>query len=141
MKTDICSLAGGAALLVMIPLLLLWQSSNNSKGTSPGMSEYNVDHVGGLLTSFLADGYAEALDPICDYALTRDGNPAYVEAWLENIVLRRGESFYTHLTRGRIMAYRGNRAGAKREFAAAGTSAPNADAWKRLNMVMRGVGL
>ena len=141
MKTDKFDLTVGTALLVMIPLLLLWQSSNTSKGTSPGKSEYNADQFGGVLTEFLFDGKAEALDLFCDYALIRERNPVPVEAWLENIVLRRGESFYTRLVRGRLLGARGDREGARREFAAAGALVPDAKARERLDKFMREAGL
>ena len=138
-KRDLWS---GVLLLALIPILLLWQSSNASKGTSRGHTEYNADHMGGELTEFLYGGEAEALDPFCDFALIRDKNPALVEAWLENIVLRRGESFYTRLVRGRILGFRGDRDGAKREFAlAAAGPIPDARARERLDKFMREAGL
>ena len=131
----------GILLLALIPALLLRQSSNTSKGTSRGHTEYNVDHFGGVLTEFLYDGEAEALDPFCDYALSRERNPALAEAWLDSIVQRRGESFYTHLARGRILGFRGDRDGARREFAAAGTLVPDAKARERLDTFTREAGL
>ena len=137
-KRDLWS---GTALLALIPLLLLWQSSNASKGTSPGRSEYNADHFGGILTEFLFDGEAEALGPFCDYSLTRERNPALAEAWLAAIVSRRGESFHTRLTRGRILAYRGDRDGARKEFAAAEACVPDAKAREALNKSLREAGL
>ena len=131
----------GAALLVLIPLLLLWQSSNTSKGTAGGHTEYNVDHFGGVLTEFLFDGNPEALDPLCDYALIRDKDPVLAESWLDSVVSRCGESFYTHLARGRLFAFHGDLAGAKREFAAAVTAVPDSRAQERLDKFMREAGL
>ena len=131
----------GVFLLALIPLLLLWQSSNRSVGTSPVKSDYNADQFGGVLTEFLFDGEAEALDPLCDFALLRDRDPALVEAWLDNLVSRRGESFYTHLTRGRLLVRRGDRDGARREFAAAGAGVPDAKARERLDKIRREAGL
>ena len=139
--TDRKTLYGGIALIVLVPLLPLWQSSNTSKGTGPGMSRYNVDQFGGVLTEFLFDGNPEALDPFCDYALLRDKNPVLAEAWLENIVSRCGESFYSHLARGRIRGFRGDREGARSEFAAAATGVPDAKARERLDKAMREAGL
>ena len=132
---------GGVFLLVLIPLLLLWQSSNSSKGTSPGKSEYNVDHFGGVLTEFLYDGEAEALDPFCDYALLRERAPGLAESWLGSVVMRRGESFYTRLARGRILGFRGDRDGSRLEFAAAEKIVPDAKARERLDKAMREAGL
>lgn len=131
----------GILLLALIPLVLLWQSMNSSKGTSKGHSRYNVDQFGGVLTEFLFDGNPEALDPFCDYALLRDKNPVLAEAWLENIVSRCGESFYSHLARGRIRGFRGDREGARSEFAAAATGVPDAKARERLDKAMREAGL
>lgn len=131
----------GVLLLALIPLLLLRQSSNTSKGTAGGHTEYNVDHFGGVLTEFLYDGEAEALDPFCDYALSRERNPALAEAWLDSIAARRGESFYTHLARARILGCRGDRDGVRREFAAAGADVPDAKARGRLEKFMREAGL
>ncbi len=141
MKTGGSDLIAGAALLVLIPLLLLWQSSNTSPGTGPGKSEYNADQFGGVLTQFLYEGEAEALDPFCDYALIRERNPALAEAWLEDVVRRCGESFHTRLTRGRLLAFRGDREGARREFAAAGACVPDDKARERLDKFMREAGL
>ena len=131
----------GIFLLALIPLMMLWQSGNSSKGTSKGFTVYNGDQFGGVVTEFLFDGHPEALDPLCDYMLIRDKNPALAEAWLENIVLRCGENFYTHLARGRLLAFHGDLAGAKREFAAAGTAVPDAKAQGRLDKFMREAGL
>ena len=131
----------GILLLALIPALLLWQSSNTSKGTNRGYTEYNVDHFGGVLTQFLFEGEAEALDPFCDYALGREHAPALAEAWLEDIVRRRGESFYTRLARGRILDFRGDRDNARREFAAAAALVPDAKARERLDKFMREAGL
>ena len=134
----------GILLLALIPLLLLWQSSNTAKGTSPGKSEYNVHHYVGILTEFLYDGEPGALERLCDFALFHgkdDKNPVLVEAWIDNIVLRRGESFYTHLVRGRVLGFRGDRDGARREFAAAEKFVPDADARGRLYNAMIEAGL
>ncbi len=132
----------GVLLLALIPLLMLYQSSNTSKGTIRGHTEYNVDHFGGVLTEFLYDGEAAALDPFCDYALSRENSPALAEAWLDSIVARRGESFYTHLARGRILGCRGDRDGVRREFAAAAAvGAPDEKARGRLDKFMREAGL
>ena len=131
----------GIILLALIPILMLYQSSNTSKGTIHGHTEYNVDHFGGVLTEFLYDGEAEALDPFCDYALSRERNLALAEAWLDSIAARRGESFYTHLARGRILGCRGDRDGVRREFAAAAKLVPDAKARGRLDKFMREAGL
>lgn len=135
---------GGAALLALIPFLLLWQSTNTSKGTGPGKSEYNVHHYVGIMTEFLFDGDPRALERLCDFALFRDPNdrnPVLVEAWIENIVSRRGESFYTHLVRGRVLGFRGDRDGARREFAAAGALVPDDKARERLYKAVCEAGL
>ena len=137
MRTDKSSLTLGAALLATIPLLLLWQSSNTSKGTSKGFTVLNGDQFGGVMTEFLSEDKAEALDTLCDYTLIRDRNPALAEAWLERIVSRCGESFYTRLARGRLLAFYGDFAGAKREFAAAEALVPDAKARERLDKFKR----
>ena len=100
MKCDIKALVSGCALMALVPVLLLYQSSNTSKGTSGGVSEYNVDHLGSTATSYLYSGESKALDIFCDYALGRDGNGILAAAWIDHIAALRGEDFYVHLARG-----------------------------------------
>ena len=65
MKCDLRSLSEGAAMMALVPALLLLQSSNPSKGTSGGVSEYHIDHLGSVATSFLYRGEPRALDLFC----------------------------------------------------------------------------
>ena len=113
------SFIAGAALVALVPLLLWWQSSNTSKGTSPGMSRYNVDHLGSIVTEYLYIGNPQALDMLCNYALQRDGNGLYAATWIDYVAARCGECADVRAARGRLAAFVGDRTGMRREFAAA----------------------
>lgn len=54
-----------AAVLLGVPALLWYQSSRGDKGTSPGFSRYNVDH----LVNILEEKALDAKNPECDAAL------------------------------------------------------------------------
>jgi len=117
--TDMKDLFGGLALIALVPTLLLWQSSNTSKGTSPGMSRYNVDHLGSIVTEYLYIGNPQALDMLCNYALQRDGNGIYAAAWIDYVAAKCGECADVRAARGRLAAFVGDRQGMRREFDAA----------------------
>ena len=117
--TDRKTLYGGVALIVLVPLLLLWQSSNTSKGTSPGRSQYNTDHFVSILNEFLYDRQAAALDMFCIFALDRDGNGTYAATWIDFTAARCGECADVRAARGRLRSFVGDREGMEREFSAA----------------------
>ena len=127
MKIDGKALAAGAALLAAVPLLLLYQSSNTSKGTSRGWSEYNVDQAVSGLNEHLRREYGgqqpDPLDMFCDYVIDRDRNAVYAATWIDHAASRRGECAAVHLARGRLAILRGG--DGKREFAAARAAAAN----------------
>ena len=117
--TDRKTLYGGLALIVMVPLLLLYQSSNTSKGTSPGRSQYNTDHFVSIINEFLYDKQAAALDMLCLFTLDRDGNGIYTAAWIDYVAAQCGECADVRAARGRLRGFVGDREGMKREFDAA----------------------
>ena len=117
--TDRKTLYGGLTLIVLVPLLLLYQSSNTSKGTGPGMSRYNVDQLGNVITQYLYDGDPAALDIFCDYVLDRDGNGVYAAVWIDSVAAKRGECADVRAARGRLRGFVGDREGMRREFSAA----------------------
>ena len=127
MKVDFRSLLGGIALLAAIPLLMLWQSSNKSTGTSPGRSRYNIDHFISILNEFLnkkqqppvTDGQPTALDLFCDFTLDLDRNGAYTATWIDHVTALRGDCADVRIARGRLFAAVGDREGMLREFEAA----------------------
>jgi len=140
LKCDIKALISGGALMALVPVLLLYQSSNTSKGTSGGVSEYNVDHLGSTATSYLYSGESKALDIFCDYALGRDGNGILAAAWIDHIAALRGEDFYVHLARGRLRAFAGDMRGMRREFASALRLASGDEERARIATLLRGGG-
>ena len=137
--TDLKTLGGGVALVALVPALLLWQSSNTSKGTGPVASQYNIDHLGSIVTSYLYAGKPQALNMLCDYALLRDGNGIYAAAWIDYIAARCGECADVHAARGRLAAFVGDQQGMHREFAAALAAARDEAERERIRAIIEGV--
>lgn len=140
MKCDFKAVLAGGLLTALAPALLLYQSGNTSRGTGGGISEYNVDHLGSMATSYLYQGEPKALDILCDYALKRDGNGLFAAAWIDHIAARCGENFDVHLARGRLCAFTGDLRGMRREFAAALALAADDTERARVGVLMLGNG-
>ena len=134
--TDLKTFCGGAALIALVPALLFWQSSNTSKGTSNGISQYNVDHLGSIVTEYLYIGKPQALDLLCNYALDRDGNGIYAATWIDHIAARCGECADVHAARGRLAAFVGDRQQMQREFAAALAAARDEEEIERIRAIV-----
>jgi len=140
MKTDRHALIGGIVLLTAIPALLLWQSSNSSKGTGPGYSKYNVDQFVNTHNIYFHKGEAAALDIFCDYALDRDRNYAYTATWIEYVAAKCGECADVHAARGRMYAAMGNREMTRREFEAARAAVRDEEELQRMEKIMERYG-
>ena len=132
MKVDRKALYCGIAIVAAIPLLMLWQSSNPSKGTSPGRSRYNVDHVISVLNEYLNkkqqpplrdEKQPSALELFCNFTLNYDRNCAYTAAWIDHVGALRGDCSDVRIARGRLCAAMGDREGMRREFDAARAAA------------------
>ena len=134
--TDIKTFCGGLALIALVPALLLWQSSNTSKGTGPGVSQYNVDHLGSIVTEYLYIGKPQALDLLCNYALDRDGNGIYAATWIDYIAAKCGECADVHAARGRLAAFVGDRQQMRREFDAALAAARDGEERDRIRAIV-----
>lgn len=119
MKVDRKALCGGLVLVAAVPLLMLWQSSDHSKGTGPGRSKYITLLFVREVNEHLCNRKPEALGLLCDFTLDLDGNVVYTETWVDYIAAHCGECADVHLARGRIARSRGDEAGMRREFAAA----------------------
>ena len=128
MKIDRKALYGGIALVAAVPLLMLWQSGNPSTGTSPGRTQYNIDHFVSILNEYLCkkrqpppadEKQPSALELFCDFALDRDRNGAYTAVWIDHVTRLRGDCSDVRIARGRLCAALGDRDGMRREFAAA----------------------
>ena len=118
MKVDCKALFGGIALLVAVPLLMLWQSSNPSKGTSKGWSKYNVYHEISLITEQLHYRRPQLLHPLCLYTLgtPQYANYAYTKAWVDHLAAECGECSDVHLGRAWLANSRGDGEAVRREF-------------------------
>jgi len=123
MKIDRKALCGGIVLVAAIPLVMLWQSSNPSKGTSPGKSMYNEYHLVSLLTMHLYNDRPEALHLFCRYMLGYCGNGSYTAAWIDYVGSRCGECADVHLARAWLCSFMRNPESMQREFAAARAAA------------------
>lgn len=134
--TDFKTLCGGAALIALVPALLFWQSGNTSKGTSSGVSQYNVDHLGSIVTEYLYIGKPQALDLFCNYALDRDGNGIYAATWIDYIAARCGECADVHAARGRLAAFVGAGQRMQREFDAALAAARDGEERERIRAIV-----
>ena len=132
MKIDRKALCVGVALIAAVPLLMLWQSANRSKGTSPGRSKYNTYHLIGVLNEFLYkkqqppsqdETQPSALELFCDFTLDWERNGAFTATWIDHVAALRGDCSDVRIARGRLCAALGDREGMRREFEAARTVA------------------
>ena len=121
MKIDRKALYSGLLLVAAIPALLLYQSSNKSRGTNCGRSKYNVYHELSLLCEQLHLGRLRLLHVLCYYTLgeSQYANYKYSEAWVDYFAAKYGECADVHLGRAWLCNYRRDRSGVEREFAAA----------------------
>ena len=136
MKFDFKALVGGLVLVAAVPLLMLWQSSDHSKGTSPGHSKYNTQLLLSEVCIHLRGRNTEALKLFCDFTLDIDGNIAYTEAWANYMREHCGECTDVHLACGRIAMYRGDRDTAQRDYKAALDAAGSIDERSRAAKVI-----
>ena len=131
------ALFGGLALVAAIPLLMLWQSGNTSRGTSRGWSEYNVEiFVSKLIVEHLNFGDAEALNEFCILTLSRGASPAYVGSWIDRTADKCGECADVRVARGRLCGAVGDTDGMRREFAAAFAAAKNGEERERVRRMI-----
>lgn len=118
MKVDRKALYGGIALIAAVPLIMLWQSTNPSEGTSKGWSEYNVYHEISLITEQLHYRNTQLLHPLCKYTLgdAPYANYAYTKAWVDHLAAEYGECSDVHLGRAWLANFRGDGDEVLREF-------------------------
>ena len=125
--------ASSIAIIAATPLLMLWQSSNPSKGTSPGKSEYNTQILITEVNAHLGNKTPEALELLCDFTLDLDRNAVFTERWIDYIAEHCGECADVHLARGRVARFRGDETGMRREFEAARAAAGNSQDLERIS--------
>lgn len=132
MKLDVKALVCGLVLVAAVPLLMLWQSCNRSKGTSSGRTRYNTDHFVSILNEYLCkkqqpllqdENQPSALELFCDFTLDVDRNGAYTAVWIDHVTRLRGDCADVRIARGRLRAALGDREGMRREFEAARAAA------------------
>ena len=138
MKIDRKSFFGGFALIAAVPLLLLWQSSDPAKGTSPGRSRYNVYHFISILNEMLYKKCPAALNLFCDFTLDSRmwRNTAHAETWIDFTAAQCGECADVLVSRGRLCALRGDDEGMRREFQAARAAANEERECRRVEVVI-----
>ncbi len=96
-------------MILLVPALLLWQSSISAKGTAPPMTRYQTDHYGNGMTECLFMGYCQVLPHYAKLVLEQDHNPENFSAWLDFLQQRRGEQSLIHWGRARLAAWQENR--------------------------------
>ena len=133
MKIECKAFFGGVALIAAVPLLLLWQSSNPAKGTSPGKTKYNIYHAASLVSLHLYNGNPKALHLFCFYTLGHFGNGSYTAAWIDHIASRCGECSDVHLARAWLCGFLRNSAAMQKEFEAARAAAKDPAEAERVN--------
>ena len=138
MKVDFKTLAAGVVLVAAIPLLLFWQSSNSSKGTSPGKSNYNEFQHVSVITMFLVNARPEnenrqLLHELCLFTLGKYRNGEYTAAWIDYVASRCGECADVHLARAWLCGFLRNAPAMRREFAAARAAARDEAERKRID--------
>jgi hypothetical protein len=139
MKIDRRALYCGLLLIAVIPLLLLYQSSNTSKGTSRGWSKYNVYIEVSMINSHLYCGNTEALHPLCRFTLGFYGNGTYTAAWIDHIASLYGECADVHLARAWLASFMRDAVAMRREFAAARAAARDEAELERVNELINQV--
>ena len=138
MKLDGKALVAGLLLLAAIPLLMLWQSSNKSTGTSKGWSKYNVYQEVSVLTMYLAyarpdNENSRILHLFCMFALGKYRNGEYAATWIDYVASQCGECADVHLARAWLCSFMRNGQGMQKEFAAARRAARNEADLKRID--------
>lgn len=133
MKVDLKNLCGGILLVAAVPLVMLWQSGNASKGTSPGKSKYNVYHAVSLLNLHLYNDHPQALHLFCRYTLGYFGNGSYTATWIDYVAARCGNCADVHLARAWLCSFIRDGAAMNREFAAARAAAKDPEELERIN--------
>jgi len=136
MKVDFKTLGGGIVLVAAIPLLMLWQSGNTSKGTGPGKSKYIEYHRVSELTSHLYNGNTQALHMFCVHTLGRRKNPRYTATWIEDVAARCGECSDVHLARAWLFGFLRDANSMQMEFDAARRSARDEAELARVNSMI-----
>ena len=138
MKVDFKTLAAGVVLVAAVPLLLFWQSSNESTGTSKGWSKYNEYQNVSVITMYLANARPEndnrrILHEFCLFTLGRYRNGEYTAAWIDYVASRCGECADVHLARAWLGIFMRDSATMNREFAAARAAAKDQAELDRIN--------
>ena len=128
MKVDRKALCGGLALLAAVPLVMLWQSSNKSTGTSKGWTKFNVYQEVSVITMYLANARPDnenrkILHEFCRYTLGLYPNGEYTAAWIDYVASRCGECADVHLARAWLFGFIRNAAAMREELAAARAAA------------------
>ena len=138
MKFDGKALLGGLLLAAAVPLVMLWQSGNTSKGTSRGWSKYNVYQEVSVITMYLAyarpdNENSQALHPFCRYTLGLYRNGSYAAAWIDHVASKCGECADVRLARAWLFMFMGNGRAMEEEFAAARAACRNEAERKRID--------
>ena len=136
MKVDPKALCGGLALVAAVPLLLFWQSSNESAGSSRGWSKYNEYQHVSVITMHLYNDRPEALHMLCRYTLGVYGNGVYTASWIDRVASRCGECADVHLARAWLFMFMRNAPAMQREFAAARAAAKDPAELKRIDKLI-----
>ena len=141
MKFDGKALVIGLLLLAAIPLLMMWQSSNKSKGTGPGKSKYNEYQHISVLSMYLAtarpdNANRQILHIFCMFVLGIHRNGEYAAAWIDHVAKQCGECADVHLARAWLFMFTGNAKAMNDEFAAARAAAADQAELDRINAMI-----